>query len=150
VLRAEGRETRGQGNANATITVTLDADGDATKVSVVTDLTITGKVAQFGRGVLADVSSKLLGQFVQALEADVLKGAAVAGTGTTEAAPVDVPRRIDSPSTEPVDLLAAAGSSVIKRFGLPVVVLVAVLPGVLWLRLLRQKPPPTPETPHAL
>ena len=60
VLRAEGRDTRGQGNANATITATLAADGDGTKVIVGTDLTVTGKVAQFGRGVLADVSAKLL------------------------------------------------------------------------------------------
>ena len=50
VLRAEGRETRGQGNANATITATLTADGDGTTVTVVTDLTVTGRVAQFGRG----------------------------------------------------------------------------------------------------
>ncbi|MCU4187068.1 SRPBCC family protein [Acidiferrimicrobium sp. IK] len=74
VLKASGRDTRGQGNANATITATMVADGDGTKVSVVTDLTITGKVAQFGRGVLADVSAKLLGQFVDALEADLEKG----------------------------------------------------------------------------
>ncbi|MGH9138683.1 MAG: SRPBCC family protein, partial [Acidimicrobiales bacterium] len=67
VLRAEGRETRGQGNANATITASLVPDGDGTAVTVVTDLTVTGKVAQFGRGVLADVSAKLLGQFVECL-----------------------------------------------------------------------------------
>jgi carbon monoxide dehydrogenase subunit G len=73
VLKATGRDTRGQGNANATITATLVPDGDGTKVTVLTDLTITGKVAQFGRGVLADVSGKLIGQFVDALEAD-LKG----------------------------------------------------------------------------
>jgi carbon monoxide dehydrogenase subunit G len=72
VLRAEGRETRGQGNANATVTATLVADGDSTTVTVVTDLTITGKVAQFGRGVLADVSGKLIGQFVECLESKVL------------------------------------------------------------------------------
>src|SRR4051812_5674322 len=72
VLRAEGRDTRGQGNANATITATLVPDGDGTKVTVTTDLTVTGRVAQFGRGVLADVSSKLLGQFVDCLEANVL------------------------------------------------------------------------------
>ena len=68
VLRAEGRETRGQGNANATITAQLTPDGEGTAVSVVTDLTVTGRVAQFGRGVMADVSSKLLGQFVDCLE----------------------------------------------------------------------------------
>jgi carbon monoxide dehydrogenase subunit G len=71
VLKASGRDTRGQGNASATITATLTPDGDGTKVRVVTDLTITGKVAQFGRGVLADVSSKLIGQFVDSLEADL-------------------------------------------------------------------------------
>ncbi len=135
VVRAEGRDTRGQGNASATVTATLVPEDGGTRVTLHTDLTITGKVAQFGRGVLADVSSKLLGQFVSALEADVLKGAAIGGTAATEAAPVDVPRRIDSPSSEPVDLLATAGSSVIKRVGLPVAVLVAVLAGVLWLLL---------------
>src|SRR4051794_457824 len=72
VLRAEGRDTRGQGNANATITALLVADGDGTKVTVTTDLTVTGRVAQFGRGVLADVSGKLLGQFVDCLESNVL------------------------------------------------------------------------------
>lgn len=88
VLRAEGRDTRGQGNANATITATLVAEGSATKVTVETDLAITGRVAQFGRGVLADVSGKLLGQFVDCLERTVLVGpaapadAVVAGAGT--------------------------------------------------------------------
>lgn len=72
VLRAEGRETRGQGNASATITATLTPDGDGTAVSVITDLTVTGRVAQFGRGVLADVSAKLLDQFVESLEETVL------------------------------------------------------------------------------
>jgi uncharacterized protein len=73
VLRAEGREARGQGNAAATITAVLEPSGHGTKVSVVTDLSITGKVAQFGRGVLADVTAKLLGQFVDNLEATVIE-----------------------------------------------------------------------------
>jgi carbon monoxide dehydrogenase subunit G len=85
VLKAEGRDTRGQGNANATVTATLVPDGDSTKVTVVTDLTITGKVAQFGRGVLADVSSKLLGQFVDNLERDVLSGAGGAASSGASA-----------------------------------------------------------------
>ena len=72
VLRAEGRETRGQGNANATITATLTPDGEGTAVAINTDLTVTGRVAQFGRGVLADVSAKLLDQFVADLEKTVL------------------------------------------------------------------------------
>ena len=76
MLRAEGRETRGQGNANATITATLVPDGDGTAVTVVTDLVVTGRVAQFGRGVLAEVSAKLLDQFVECLEKTVLAGEA--------------------------------------------------------------------------
>jgi carbon monoxide dehydrogenase subunit G len=85
VLRAEGRDTRGQGNANATVTATLTAEGDsATRVAIATDLTVTGKVAQFGRGVLADVSSKLLDQFVRQLETDVLSGS---GGGSGSAGP---------------------------------------------------------------
>jgi carbon monoxide dehydrogenase subunit G len=88
VLRAEGRETRGQGNANATITAQLDPDGEGTKVAVVTDLTITGRVAQFGRGVLADVSTKLLGQFVDCLETKLLAGES-GGTGAAAAGGAD-------------------------------------------------------------
>src|SRR5437762_6252170 len=72
VIRAEGRDTRGQGNASATATAVLQPDGDGTRVSIDSDVTITGKVAQFGRGVIADVSAKLLDQFVACLERDVL------------------------------------------------------------------------------
>jgi carbon monoxide dehydrogenase subunit G len=148
VLKATGRDTRGQGNASATITATMTADGDATKVSVVTDLTVTGKVAQFGRGVLADVSAKLIGQFVDALEADLAAGGdAAAGTddaaaGTDDAAtgtdakngsgPSEAsgPRRIDAPEAEPLDLLAVAGGSTLKRL-VPVAAAVAVF--LAWL-----------------
>ena len=67
VLRAEGRDTRGAGNAAADITAELEATDVGTKVTVTTDLTVTGKVAQFGRGVMADVSKKLMGQFAENL-----------------------------------------------------------------------------------
>jgi carbon monoxide dehydrogenase subunit G len=131
VLRAEGRDTRGQGNANATITATLTPDGDGTRVSVVTDLAISGRVAQFGRGMLADVSAKLLDQFVDCVHEDLVL---VAGTVTPSAATAaldDRPgadggaaptasaaagvRRIEGPSAKPVDLLDTAGGSVAKR-----------------------------------
>ena len=139
VLRAEGRDTRGQGNASATITATLTPDGDGTRVSVVTDLHVTGKVAQFGRGVMADVSSKLLGQFVDCLETTVLSGSATdAEPATWEApaapaasnTPADVassaPRKIDSPEAKPVDLIDTAGASVAKRAA-PVLAVIAIL-----------------------
>lgn len=88
VLKASGRDTRGQGNAAATITATMTPDGDGTRVTVATDLTITGKVAQFGRGVLADVSGKLIGQFVDALEADLARGGpSISAAGDGHAGP---------------------------------------------------------------
>ena len=63
VIKAEGRDTRGQGNAAATVTASLRPDATGTEVGIDTDLHVTGKVAQFGRGVMADVSAKLLAQF---------------------------------------------------------------------------------------
>ena len=86
VLKAEGRDTRGQGNASATVTATLTPAGSGTVVHIDTDLNITGKVAQFGRGVMADVSSKLLGQFASNLERDVLSGNGTEAASTADAA----------------------------------------------------------------
>ena len=145
VLQAEGRDTRGQGNASATVTATLVPDGDATTVNIDTDLNITGKVAQFGRGVMADVSSKLLGQFADNLKKDVLTGeptteptpardaptqgtgspadAGFASTGVTDAGP----RKIASKEAEPIDLMDAAGGSVGKRIAPIVAGLVVVV-----------------------
>lgn len=83
VVDAKGKDKRGNGTAGAHVTVSMtDADG-STDVHVQTDLAITGKPAQFGRGVMQDVSDKLLGQFVDCLEARL--------TGPAEPAPVDVP-----------------------------------------------------------
>jgi len=124
VLRAAGRDARGQGNAEATIVATMEPDAVGTRVQIVTNLTITGKVAQFGRGVLADVSSKLLSQFVERLEADVLgqgpvepeQAPAPPAPASPPGAPADGVRRISSPAaTEPVDLLATAGGPVTRR-----------------------------------
>jgi uncharacterized protein len=140
VLKAEGRETGGKGNASALITALLVPEGPAsTKVTVTTDLTITGKVAQFGRGALADVSSKLLGQFVDNLETTVLGQAAPAApeAPATDVTAVDgapapagdaVPtvRKISGPDAEPVNLIDAAGAPILKRL-LPVIGVLAVL-----------------------
>ncbi|MFP5577364.1 MAG: SRPBCC family protein [Acidimicrobiia bacterium] len=68
VLKAEGRDTRGQGSASALITVKMSEESGRTHVTVDTDLTIKGKVAQFGRGMIADVSGKLMTEFVDCLE----------------------------------------------------------------------------------
>jgi carbon monoxide dehydrogenase subunit G len=131
VVRAEGREMRGQGSAAATVTATLEPVAGGTRVLMHTDLKITGKVAQFGRGVLADVSSKLLGQFAEALEADVLSSASPAGSKVREASEEPAPTGQARPSDEPVDLLATAGSPVVKRVA-PLLLVVAV--AILLLR----------------
>ena len=116
VLKAEGRDTRGQGNASALVTATLVAEGSATVVNIDTDLNVSGKVAQFGRGVMADVSSKLLGQFADNLKRDVLEAPAAeapttaapttAATGTEGAPGI---RKLDHPEPEPIDLAEHAG-----------------------------------------
>jgi carbon monoxide dehydrogenase subunit G len=102
VLEASGRDTRGQGNANATITAVLVPAGEGTEVTVTTDLTVTGKVAQFGRGVLADVSSKLLGQFVDNLEQTVLvdETAVEDATEVVEEAEAVLAAEIDAEATQ--------------------------------------------------
>jgi carbon monoxide dehydrogenase subunit G len=140
VLRAEGRDTRGQGNASATVTTTLQADGGGTRVSIDSDVTITGKVSQFGRGVIADVSAKLLDQFVACLERDVLSTpseGAQASDAVRDGDPASGgARTIDSPEAQPVDLLRAAGAPVLKRL-IPAAVVILVVVVVVLILLLR-------------
>ena len=68
VIEAKGKDKRGNGTAGATVTIQLAPSGEGTRVDVTTDLSVTGKPAQFGRGVMQDVSDKLLGQFVACIE----------------------------------------------------------------------------------
>ncbi len=148
VLRAEGRETRGQGNANATITATLTPDADGTAVAIATDLQVTGRVAQFGRGVLADVSAKLLDQFVADLEKTVLvdepvepvepvvdpapdapivePALPVEGAEMAQPAPVDAPEKTppvatpDKPAVRKIDAPEAKPVDLLDAAGSPV------------------------------
>jgi carbon monoxide dehydrogenase subunit G len=160
VLDAAGRDTRGAGNASAIITAVLEPAGSGTHVTVTTDLTVTGKVAQFGRGVLADVSAKILGQFVDNLEQTVLvdvvgavaspdtatvETPAAGSSATTSSSPdttepavsePPVVRQINQPEPEAIDLLGQAGSPVLKR-AIPVLG-VALAALVIW-RLLRRR-----------
>jgi uncharacterized protein len=84
VLQATGRDARGQGTASATIVSTLQEEGDGTKVSVETDMKLTGRAAQFGRGIAQDVATKMLDQFASCLEEEITggpeEGAAAAAT----------------------------------------------------------------------
>lgn len=183
VIKGEGRDIRGAGNANALITATMEAvSEDRTRVKIHTDLKVSGKVAQFGRGVMADISARLIDQFAANLEDEVrsnptatpeldasspastdekitpsdLAGAmatAASSVSRTPAGENATPviettatggvssssvsgsgpkadssgvRKIDSPDVDAVDLLDAAGSSMMKR-ALPVAGGLAVL-----------------------
>ena len=107
VIRGEGRDTRGAGNAAADITASLESITEGTHVNVVTDLKITGKVAQFGRGVMADISKKLMGQF-----ADNLSELVLAEGGNSQSSNSEDSSGQDS---EAIDLLSVAGSSIGKK-----------------------------------
>jgi carbon monoxide dehydrogenase subunit G len=138
-LKGEGRDTTGKGNASAIITAELTSvTPTSTKCTVHTDLSISGKVAQFGRGALADVSDKLLAQFSENL--NQLISAAPTPTPTPSApvvaesspAPSEQPaiRKIDGPEVAPLNLLDTAGSTIAKR-AIPALIGIAVLVAVL-------------------
>ena len=76
VLNASGRDARGQGTASATIVSTLQEEGDETRVKVETDMKLTGRAAQFGRGIAQDVATKMLTQFAECLERELSGGGA--------------------------------------------------------------------------
>lgn len=84
VIDASGRDSRGGGTASAAITAKMREDGGRTTVTVDTDLKISGKLAQFGRGMIQEVSGKLLAQFVDCLQGKLADG----GPGTADAAAV--------------------------------------------------------------
>jgi hypothetical protein len=147
VINARGREARGTGNAAAVVTAQLHPDGNNSRVTVDTDLKIVGKLAQFGSGMLQQVSEKLLGQFVESLEAK-LAGTAqpAAEPGPTEApAAQQEPTRAPEAATAaaaaeppPIDLLELAGGAAMKKFGPAVLVGLALLLGFLLVRSSRR------------
>ena len=157
VLNAKGREARGSGNATATVTAQLrEIDADTTEAEIDTDLSVTGRMAQFGRGVMADVSTKLLGEFARRLEESLaetgpgvsgteVSGTEVSGTESLQITGAGAPPPAAEPEmsrprpvvqtevAEPVDLMAVAGPSVLRQ-GLPaaivgVIALLAVAKG---------------------
>ena len=113
VLKANGKETRGNGNAAAVVTAQLKDEGDSTSVVITTDLTISGKAAQFGRGVLADVAGNLIAQFAKALEADML-GGAPAATQSVSAATQPI-AAAEADAGDSVDLLKVVAVPLVKR-----------------------------------
>ena len=128
VLIASGRETRGQGTARATVTGTLAEHDGGTAVSVRTDLTVTGRPAQFGRGVMAEVGDRLVGQFAECLSQRL---------GEPEQAPAEAEE--EPTEAEPLDLLRTAGVPVAKRAAVGVAAIVVVALVVARVRRRRRR-----------
>ena len=124
-LTASGRDKRGAGNASADIFASMVEDDGGTTVSIATDLKVAGKVAQFGRGAMADISKKLLGQFAECIEAK-LQQADVVDEAETEPETVEAPNdEAEASAPEPevsidddgdvLDLMGVAGGALAKR-----------------------------------
>jgi carbon monoxide dehydrogenase subunit G len=127
VLRASGKDLRGQGTASATIDCTMNGENGATRVRVETDMQVTGRVAQFGRGIMQDVATKMLDQFATCVEQEIV------GTGVEEepeqpaavpsaedssngaAQPGPRPRKIPPRETQPLDLGSVSQEALLKR-----------------------------------
>jgi len=158
VIDANGKDSRGNGTAAAKVTATLVGQGESTEVKVLTDLNLTGKPAQFGRGVMVDVGNKLIGQFASCVEGKLSGGGdepeppavatpapAPAAAPAAESAPAPAPAPPPAPAParstpapaparpapepEPIDLLELAGGSMLTRA-------VPVAAGVVLLALL--------------
>lgn len=153
VMRAQARDARGQGTAAATITSTMEEAEDGTRVRVETDMRITGPAAQFGRGVMQDVSAKMMGRFAECLAGLMEEGEAPAPEEPAAAAeepaaaaeePAPAAEKPEPPTPQPpparptaevLDLGEASREAVVKRVA-PIVV--AAL-GLLLLRRLRRR-----------
>ena len=144
-LKAEGRDTGGKGNASATITARLEpVTASSAKCTVDTQLNISGKVAQFGRGALADVSDKLLLQFVDNLNTliasqpvEAALNVAPTAASAAPSAPSATPsvRKIEqTQEVAPLNLLDTAGSTIAKRLVPVLVVIAAVVAGIVIFR----------------
>jgi uncharacterized protein len=96
VIEAKGKDKRGNGTAGARVTAQLTEEGTSTKVDVTTDLAITGKPAQFGRGVMAEISGKLITQFADCLAAEIT------GDGDAPEAASDRPPADNQPEDDPL------------------------------------------------
>lgn len=135
VLKASAKDTRGNGTVSATVTLTLTPEGDRTSGVVATDLSITGKPAQFGRGMIADVGGKIIEQFSACLSEKLAATPAVSEPTATSAAPAAEPPE----EAEPLDLVHYARRSALKRVGPLVGVAMLVLIVGAWIRRVRSR-----------
>lgn len=163
VIEAAGRDSRGGGTASATVTLTVAGEGEGSGVTVGTDLSITGRPAQMGRGLISDVGNKLTKEFADCIAGKI--GTASSAEPADAAAPPPVPSATAAPpagspttsttdgaasrtpsSTGPrhtttsqpeapdeIDLLGTAGAPVLKRLVPVLVVVAAAVAVIVWL-----------------
>jgi uncharacterized protein len=123
VLAGQGQDGA-NGRASVTVVANLSADGAKTRVDLETDLKLTGKPAQFGRGVLADVGDRLIGQFADALAGQLAADKLAAPNGAESSfGHVET----DYAPAEPVDLLSAVRPAVTRRLAMAAIPLAVVL-----------------------
>lgn len=135
-MRAKGREQHGAGNADAHVVAQLAADGDGTLVEIVTDLSIRGKVAQFGRGVIGDVTDGIIQKFAKNVEQMLNSGQTPFGAATAAARPTPKGGATAGTTAEWTPAADAPGDDGLDAWGLIVVPMLkkhasAVLPAVL-------------------
>lgn len=153
VIDAKGKDKRGNGTANATVVAQLSPHGQGTSIEVTTDLAITGKPAQFGRGVIQDVSDKLLDQFVECLS-QRLSPEPVVQTGpeaapaepdagaTATASPGPAPQAetvASQPAGSQLDLGTTVVPLIVKRYAPQIIGAAVVILTLAWLRKKRRQ-----------
>lgn len=140
VIEGTGKETRGSGTARANVTTAMVAEGpNVTRVDVTTDLTITGKAAQFGRGVMQDVAGRLVGQFATNLEgviasrtAEPQQSSVEGGVSTTGSVSTEPRAAVAPQQAEALDLGSVAMGPVLKR-AVPVIIGIVAVVAIIWI-----------------
>ncbi|MFB6777312.1 SRPBCC family protein [Streptomyces sp. NPDC056352] len=135
ILDLSGSETRGAGTASAAVTATLTADPAGTRVRVRTDLDITGRPAQFGRGIMTEVGDRIVQQFATRLE-ELLRDAGPTVSAVSTAGTTKTLRGRVAPEPEAIDLGAAALPVLLRKAAAPTA---AVLFAVVVLQVLRRR-----------
>ncbi|MFM1778257.1 MAG: hypothetical protein RL741_875 [Actinomycetota bacterium] len=132
VINASGSETKGTSTAQAIVTTQLIAEGpNLTRVDVNTDLAITGKPAQFGRGVMSDVAGRIIGQFADNLEGVIATGSVDNSSGQDSGSQPQI--STPAPVADAIDIMQMGGSAVAKKLILVALVILVIVAG--WLIL---------------
>jgi uncharacterized protein len=146
-LEAEGRETTGSGTAQATTIMAVAADGETSKVTLTTDFTVVGRIAQFGRGIMEDVSRHLVGQAAECIQsklegppqsAEAAAEASSTGSNPSSSAPAPAPAPSEPASLDALALGRAVAKERISRMKVRPQMIAAAFAGLISLLLLRR------------